>query len=254
MPFIDRLRVDEVIRNGYQFDFGGYISRGFQVFGKEWLMFSLYCLISTFIMIASLVTIIGFFFLIFPIYMGYAIAADKVEAGEKLELSDFFGGFKNFGAYAVITLLFIVGYLLIFTPFLLYFGFASLSDMDSYFGIVSSSLFFVYFFVVFIGFYLLMFCVFFAPFLIHYGGYSGIEAIKTSVKLTMKNFWWQALFLFVTGIIGGVGQYLCIIGMFASIPVSVIMNYMLVKSVLIDGGSSELDEIGKSGNDFYAKS
>lgn len=245
MPHIEKSRVEEIIKNGYQFDLGEYISRGFKVFSKEWVLFSLYCLVSCFIIFASALTIIGFVFLIFPIFMGYPIAADKVEAGEKLKFSDFFQGFKNYRSYAVLALIFVVGYALIYIPFFFIYGFSFFDNFDGRFGVFSLSLTIVYMFVMIIGVYLLMLCLFFAPYLIHYGNYSGVEAIKASFKLSFKNFWWQLLFLLITGIIGGIGQYLCLIGMFASLPAAMVMNYMLVKTVLVNEDYVEIDEIGQ---------
>lgn len=245
MPKIDKLRVDEVIRDGYGFELGEYISSGFNEFKKEWLLYSLYGLFAVILMIFSLFTIVGFIFLFYPIMLGFAVASDKRQQTGVLNFSDFFGAFKNFGSFAVVGLVVFAAYLLVYLPMFALLGFSGFfMDDHPELGVISmfGSMIFVFFGILLV--YFVMIGLFFAPFLIHYGGYSGTEAIKTSFKLAFRNFWWLLLFLIITGVIGSFGQYLCLVGLFASIAVASLMNYALIKSVLMVDAYNEIDEIG----------
>lgn len=245
MPKIDKLRVDEVIRDGYGFELGDYISSGFNEFKKEWLLYSLYGLVAVIIMILSLATIVGFIFLFYPTMLGFAVASDKRNETGVLNFSDFFGAFKNFGSYAVVGLLVFAAYLLIYVPMFALLGFSGFfMDEQPELGVISmfGSMIFVFLGILLV--YFVMIGLFFAPFLIHYGGYSGTEAVRASFKLAFKNFWWLLLFLIITGVIGSIGQYLCLVGLFASLAAASLMNYAMVKRVLMSDGFSEIDEIG----------
>jgi membrane-anchored glycerophosphoryl diester phosphodiesterase (GDPDase) len=242
MANINPLTVEERIKNGYQFDFGKYLNEGFQIFGKEWILFSLYGLVAFLILAFSMVTIIGFFFLLFPTLLGFSIAADKVVKGEKLIFNDFFGGFKNFGSHSVIGSIYGFLYACMFGPyfFMIYYTVENNSE-EAFLG-MGLSLGFMFLMVAVM--YMVSVFLFFAPYLIHYGGYSMGEAIKKSIALSKKNFWWMLLLIFIVGFISGIGQYACIIGMFPTIAISMLINYSLVKNVLLTGEYSEIDEIG----------
>lgn len=245
MPRIDKLRVDEIIRDGYGFELGDYISSGFNEFKKEWLLYSLYGLVAVIIMILSLFTIVGFIFLFYPTMLGFAVASDKRQQTGVLNFSDFFGAFKNFGSYAVVGLLVFAAYLVIYVPMFALLGFSGFFMNDNpELGVISmfGSMIFVFLGVLLV--YFVMIGLFFAPYLIHYGGYSGTEAVRASFKLAFRNFWWLLLFLIITGVIGSIGQYLCIIGVFATIAAASLMNYEMIKRVLMVDAFNEIDEIG----------
>lgn len=245
MPKIDKLRVDEVIRDGYGFELGDYISNGFNEFKKEWLLYSLYGLVACLILIFSFFTIIGFILLLYPTMLGFAVASDKRNETGLLKFSDFFGAFKNFGSYAVVGLLVFAAYLLIYVPMIVLFGFSGFfMDNNPELGVFSmfGSMIFVFLGVLLV--YFVMIGLFFAPYLIHYGGYSGTEAVRASFKLAFRNFWWLLLFVIITGVIGGIGQYLCLIGLFASMAAASLMNYAMIRKVLMTDSYNEIDEIG----------
>ncbi len=246
MPKIYRERVADVLIEGYNFEMGDYLSEGFEIYKKEWLMFSLYGLVSIFLLFISAITIVGILFTAYPIMLGYAVAADKVSRSENLEFSDFFGGFKNFGSHAMVTILIVAAYLIVYIPFL---GSIFMSGLngggdDLYYNLIGAfGSLYVMIGVLFI--YFLMLGFFFAPYLIHYGNYSGGEAIRASFKIVFKNFWWLLLFLIITGILGAVGQYACLIGLIFTLPISALMNYSLVKKVLMSDDAHEIDQIGE---------
>lgn len=244
---IDRATVDAKIQNGFNFDFGKYISDGFNIFGKEWLLFSLYGLVSSLILAISFFTFIGFALVLYPTLLGFSVAADKVERGERLEFNDFFGAFKNIGQHAVLGLI-VSGCiaLLIGIYILLLYIMAQNSSTEPNPVLVLVLMFFI--FAVIIGYYFLQVFLIFTPYLIHYGNYTAGEAIKLSFKLAKKKFWWLLLFVFVIGIISSIGQYACLIGMFASMAAAMLMQFAMVKDILM---TSEHNEIYQIGNQAY---
>lgn len=244
MENIQRATVDEKIKNGYSFELGNYLSEGFKIFGKEWVLFSLYGLVSSLILIVSMFTVFGFALLVYPTLLGFSVAAEKVEKGERLEFSDFFGAFKNFGQHFLLGLVFLLSYALVFIPYFVILFYASGGGVAAETASVIMVFAMLFMFAMIIGIYFIQVAVFFAPYLVHYGGYSAGEAIGTSFKLAKKNFWWLLLFVFVVGIIAGIGQYACIIGMFASVAAAMLINYSLVKNVLMTQDYSEIEEIG----------
>ena len=96
----------------------------------------------------------------------------------------------------------------------------------------------------------LLYCYFsckyfcFRTFLIHFGDYTAIDAIKASIGLAKQNFWWLLLFVFTIGVLSSIGQYACIIGVFATMPIAALSAYSLVKKELMNENHQEIDEIG----------
>jgi hypothetical protein len=244
MATLDRLTVEERIRNGYSFDLGKYLNEGFKIFGKEWLMFSLYGLVAFLILGLSIFTIVGFIFLLYPTLLGFSVAADKVVKGEPLNFNDFFGAYKNFGSHAVLGLIFMFIYGLMIGPYMFIFFYAIQDNNPSDSEILGMGVGVLIMLVMMVFMYVMMILLFFAPYLIHYGNYSSSDAIKKSIALSKKNFWWILLLVIITGFISGIGQYACIIGMFATFPIAMLINYSLVKDVLLTGEYSEIDQIG----------
>lgn len=245
MATISKSTVEARIQSGYAFNLGQYLTEGFQIFQKEWLKFSLYGLVSTLLILLAGMTLIGLPLVIYPIFLGYAIAADKVNKGEALEFNTFFEGFKNMGQHFIVAMLFFVAYLLMYVILLAFMFTSGFEEgMEGFqvlgiFGLFGT----IGLFVLLI--YALQVLLVFAPFLIHYGGFSAKEAIQMSIALAKKNFWWLLLFNFLVGIISGLGQYLCLIGLFASIPIAALIGYSMVKNILFTAEYEEIDEIGQ---------
>lgn len=246
MSKILRSTVEQRIQEGYTFKMGEYFSEAFQIFQKEWLKFSLYGLVSCMMLFFSALTVIGFILIAYPVMLGFSTAADKVIRGEELEFNAFFEGFRNIGQHGIVAMLFAVAYLFTYT---MVFFFVFLSGIYDGMGEIQSlSLlgFYGMFGVLFLLLYAMQVLLIFTPFLIHYGDFSTNEAIRMSFSLVKKNFWWLLLFNILVGLISGLGQYLCLIGIFASIPIGGLMVYAMVKDVLFSNERDEIDEIGQS--------
>lgn len=243
---IEQVSVEDRIRNGYRFDFGQYLNEAFEIFKKEWLLFSLYSLVFMLILMVSAITVIGPILLSYPGFMGYAVAAEKVERGEKLEFNDFFKSYKNFGNYGLLILIMIGFSLLLYIPC---FGLIILAGSFDYNEVNPVFFFplFLYYFVLIAGMLVLQVSVIFAPFLIHYGGYGAVDALKASFRLSKQNFWWVLVFVILVGVISSVGYLLCFIGIFASMAMGYLMHYSMVKDILTNPEHSEIDQIGNHG-------
>lgn len=242
---IDRFSVEKLIETGYRFEFGEYLTDGFNTFKKNWLMFCLYGFVATILAMLAFLSFFGFLFFFNPIILGFSVGADKLKETNQLRFSDFFGGFKNFREHALATAPLFFCNLLIVLPIFYWILLLNKSNFDDA-GLFFAGTFFLmaYGFVMLLVFNFTLLGLFFAPYLVHYGGFTGSEAIKLSFKLVFKNFFWFLLFGVVNGIIFNLGQYLCGIGIFASFAVSVLINYALVKRVLMDRSLSEIDQIG----------
>lgn len=244
MNRIDNANVEAKIRDGYNFDFGKYISDGFNIFSKEWLMFSLYGLVSLLIILFSALTVVGILFVAMPTMLGFSIAAEKVERGERLEFNDFFGAFKNLGDYAILMLITIGIVIVLYVPFILFFVVIEAGNGSEGLAAIAGILIMFYYFFIYAAMYVLQASIIFAPYLIHYGNYSGLDAFKISIKLFKKQPWWILLFVFVVGMISSIGYFACLIGIFASMAVGAVINYKMVKDVLMSSEHNEIDQIG----------
>ena len=249
MNRIEVATVNQKIEDGFNFDFGKYISQGFEIFKKEWVLFSLYGLVSMILMMLSFMTIIGGLFFIYPLFLGYSVAAEKVERGEALEFKDFFGAFKNYNRHFLFTLCIFVVFMVLYLPFIFLFITSGMySDFENSPTMGLSMGIFMSFYYIF--FYVALFFVqgsmIFVPYLIHYGGFSTVDAIKSSFKLFKKQWIMILVFVFVTGILSSIGYFACLIGIFASMAAGTLMQYAMVKDILMQSSYSEIDQIGNT--------
>lgn len=103
-------RLQEVLDLGYEFHFGTYISKGFELFQKNAGGFIAFSFVAGLIVVvSSLIPIIGSiasgFFLSPPLVVGAYLVAHQLNKGEQAEFSDFFKGFDFIGPLAAATFL-----------------------------------------------------------------------------------------------------------------------------------------------------
>lgn len=121
-------KLDAILRNGYEFKFGDYLGRGFELLQKHLGGFILYTLV--FIMIYFVASLVGGFipivgsfavglFLVPQLMAGFYLAAHQLHRGETPEFSSFFKGFDFIGQLALMTLVKTLLVLLAFAPFVL---------------------------------------------------------------------------------------------------------------------------------------
>lgn len=247
MTTINKTAIEEKIRDGYNFNLEKYISDGFNLCSKEWLLFSLYTLVYFILLYISSLTIVGSLFLTYPLLLGYVVAAEKVSRGESLGFGDFFGGFKNFWNLVVFTLIIFAVILVLIVPpvvgmIFMMEGASSGYSEPNVIAILALCLYFLI--VMVVGLYFGV-SVIFTPYLIHYGDYSVGEAIKTSFALAKKNFWTILIFLLACSLISSIGYLACGIGMLFTYGAAFAMHYPMVKDILLSDYSNEIDEIGQ---------
>lgn len=234
--------VEQRIQNGYNFDLGKYISEGFTIFSKEWLLFSLYGFVAFLIMMGSFLTFLGGVLLMYPVMLGFSLGFEKVVRGQKLNFSDFFGGFKNFGQHFILGIITVFVFLFLYALLFLIMGWPRIVGLADDLMLVLKM--FAYYLFLYAAIFAFQVCIIFAPFLIHYGGYSALEAIQKSFQLAKKKFGWLLLFVFLVGILSSVGYLICFIGTFASMAWGLLIQFSMVRDVLMGEEYSEIDEIG----------
>ena len=109
-------KIQQIIDEGYSFNFGDYISRGFNLTQYDLGSFAGYTFVQFLIqMVAGVVPFVGALAGIViapPLNMGYAIVSNKIDKNEAYQFSDFFRGFDKLGNLmltALISALIIVG-------------------------------------------------------------------------------------------------------------------------------------------------
>ncbi|MXV37318.1 hypothetical protein GO491_01310 [Flavobacteriaceae bacterium Ap0902] len=230
-PQISETVIQDRLNSGYNFDIGNYISTGWEIFKKEWVTFSLYGLI----MLVIVMTGIGALFT-GALIIGFFIGADKVVKGEKLSLNDMFGGFnKNLGSLIVLMLIPIVIMGAIYSLFFgVLIGTSSFAPNDDAAAMAAMGSMLIIYLLMFVIGMALSLAMFFAPYLVYFGDYAVIDAIKTSWKLSMKNVLMILLFTILIGFITQVGIFVCLIGIVVSMAFAYVCYYPLMKDVLFD--------------------
>ncbi len=249
MKSLDYNKIEKYKNEAFNFDIGKYFSQAIEVFQNNWVPFVIYTLISGIIFLFSYFTIIGLFFITFPLMIGFLVGAERAEQKMSLDLGDFFGSFKNLGNYFIFSLIMIGATIVVFLPFIfltvfpLFFNDSENLNPALMFG--SSMLSILYMFVIIIFLFIFQILLYFTPFLIHYGNMKTNEAMKTSIALAKKNFWWILLIQILVSIISSIGIYLCGIGALATYPIAYIFTYFLLNDmILTDDTQSEIDLLG----------
>lgn len=226
---------------------GDYINDGFSIYSRNWVEFSVYTFLSMILIILSVITIVGPYLMMFPIQMGYSNAVEKIQKGESIEMNDFFVGFKKWTSFIpYLLILILVGIGLMVGIFIYIGGFGFLANENEIFtAILGVSILSIIPIVIILSL-LLSVATFLIPYLIYHGNMSTMDCIKASIKISTKNFLYLLLFIFLFSIISQIGVYLCVIGMFVTIPAAHIMSYLLVKDILLVDNQNEITDFGQS--------
>ncbi len=216
-------RVQSAIDNGYDFQFGQYISNGFNLFGKNAGLFIGYLLVYFAISLGlGLIPILGMIVSLMitgALVAGNYIVADKTARGEPVTFSNFFDGFQSWVPLFIVTLLTIVIVGALMIPFGAYMftkiGFASLSYGERPdFGAIDILVFLLFFAAVL---YLSVSLIYAALFVVM-DKLDSWQAMMTSLKLVGKQFWMHLLFMFVMGLIIIISALPLGLGLLATIP------------------------------------
>lgn len=215
--------LEELHMNGYTFDFGRYYSTAWRAMKDEVGQYILFMLVALLIITVSLITIVGPILIALPLFSGFMTYGSKVLRNEPREFNDFFGGFKSFGPLIAFTLIMLFGYALIAAPVVLMAGFDGgwfdemASDPDAAFRIMFGAMLPLQLAISVLGI-VAQTLLFFAVPLIVIGNLGAIEAIRWSVKLAGRNFWWILLYIILAGFVQQAGMLACYIGLLFTVP------------------------------------
>ncbi len=219
-PTLEQLRAE-----GYKFDFGRYFATGWRAMKNDIGLYVLFAFVGGLLSILSVFTFIGIFIVILPLMAGFTVFAKKALLDEPREFKDFFGGFKYIGPLLVYILIMMGVGLLLAVPFFLVAGVGAISfnelfdNPDLVGPALAASLGPMQFGINLISIAIQALLIFVIP-LIVIGQLGAGSAIKWSIRLATKNFWWLVLYAFVVGIIQQFGLLFCLIGVFFTLPLA----------------------------------
>ena len=219
-----------------EFKFGDYLSEGFELFKKD---IGGFVLAYFFVMIMSIIPIFA--------YLGignFYKFCRKIKSGEQASASEIFN-FDNFSPYFIISIIiFGISFGAMLPMFLIFPAIFSGSVDESNAGFMMFP-FMMYVFALMIGLYIIMIKGFYVPALISLEGEKDWKtAWKTSKVMTKRNMLMIFLLMLVAGFIGQLGFILCGIGIFLTMPLIYIFNYMAFEDALDQIKKDEIAEIG----------
>jgi hypothetical protein len=203
-------RLEGILQSDYRFQLGEYISKGFNIFGRNAGMFIGYFIVYIVItIILGIIPILGQFvtFLIGgALSAGVYIVADKTDRNEDAQFGDFFDGFKSWVPLMLSVLLQIVIFLAVFIPFFAYIfltiGISSFMegekpDFSAGQGMTLGLMILAFFCVII---YVAMSFIY-APLFIVFDKMDAWESMMMSRKFVSKHFFTHFFFLFAWGFI-----------------------------------------------------
>lgn len=247
-------KIERIIQDGYDFKFGDYISRGFEIAQKNYGGFIGFTIL--FLLITVVIGFIPFigqiantFFIGPALTVGFFIVANKLWKGQQTEFGDFFKGFDHIGQLALTALVQILIVVASMIPFIFVVKDSGLIQwymdmMGDPMGMQGSTppmpplwslvllLPTIYFSVAYGWSY--MFVVFYKmPFW---------DAMESSRKLITKNWIIFFLFMIVVGLIAAAGMIALCVGILFTLPAAQCMIFSAFADVT--GLHDEPDEEG----------
>ena len=238
MPLSDYPVIQNLINGDYEFNFGDYISSGFEIFKKHLGAFVGFTLVYFIIaMILGVIPIAGQVVNMFlgpALIVGFYIVANKVEKGESPEFGEFFGGFKFLGPIVLRVLATTAIMIICALPFI-YFTYDS-GLLQWYWKLLSDQSYAPYAMEDFPGFsftslFLLLPAIYFAiayawaDMFIVFKGMNFWDAMEASRQLITKKWLILFGFMFVIGLIAGLGILGLCIGILFTLPAAMCMSY-----------------------------
>ncbi|MDW7690600.1 hypothetical protein R9C00_22425 [Flammeovirgaceae bacterium SG7u.111] len=198
-------RIEQKIRDGYEFRMGDYISKAFDIFQQNIGYFIGFALLYMVIQLAlnfiPFLGSLGALVINAPLGVGYAIMARKISRDEPYEFGDFFRGFD------AVLQLFLGG--LIVGIFVV---------IGSVFLIIPG---------IFLGV-----CYVFVSLIIYFENQDFWPAMEYSRRLITKNWWSVFGFVIILVLLNFAGALVLGIGLLVTIPVSGIAIYVAYEDIL----------------------
>lgn len=228
-------KLQEVLDYGYQFRFGDYLSKGFELFQKNVGGFIGYAFVAgMIIMVCNFIPIIGpiagGFFLSPALTVGAYLVAHKLNKGESTEFGDFFKGFEFVGPLAAATFVMMLIIIASLIPMFIAWGtsgfFSWIIEAQSDPLSVGEPPHFPIWSMIFLipAIYLSVAYGWAAMFIAFYKmGFW--EALEMSRKLITKQ--WLIIFLYtlVLGLLASVGIILLLVGILVTYPIMLCSQY-----------------------------
>jgi hypothetical protein len=241
-------QVEKVIREGYEFKFGDYISRGFDIAKKE-IGLNAAFLIVFFVIAAALsfIPIIGQLassLIVTPCLMaGFYLVVRKIDDDESRTFGDYFKGFDYLSPLLVAALIQMGIFLALFIPIGVV-AFLSIDAMDissePSFGIIIGA------FALMIPIIYLGISWSFTPFLIIFHEMKAWSAMEASRKIIGKNWFMFFFFGIVVALIVALGMLGLFIALLFTIPAGICMNFAAFRDIVgmpNDGENDILDHL-----------
>ncbi|MEK7256386.1 MAG: hypothetical protein AAB316_16650 [Bacteroidota bacterium] len=247
-------KLDAILLNGYDFKFGDYISRGFELLQKNLGGFILFTLV--FFVLSSIAQTMGSFnqtvsliaagaaslFLTPPLQVGFYLVANQLHRGQPTEFGGFFKGFDFIGQLALMTLVKSLIILASLIPFVLavwntsdlvqwYIGFLQNPAILAEGGIEPPTFPPAWTFLLTLPAIYLSVAYTFAPLFVVFYRMEFWDALEYSRKLITQKWFLVFGFLIVTGLIAGAGIILLCIGILATFPAYLCMMYAAFEDI-----------------------
>jgi membrane-anchored glycerophosphoryl diester phosphodiesterase (GDPDase) len=217
--------LEELKATGYTFDFGKYFATGWRAMKGDIGQFILFGFVGGLIWMISLFTVIGALLTYLPLMAGFLIYGRKALLDEPREFNDFFGGFKHFGPLVAYTLIILLVYVILGTPVALFsgisiLGLTQITDNPEAATAAIAAAFAPLQIVATILSVIIQTLTFFAVPLIVLGKLGAVSAIRWSITLAKRNFFWILLYVFVVSLIQQMGVLACYVGIFFTVPLA----------------------------------
>ncbi|HEU4476933.1 MAG TPA: hypothetical protein VFR80_00360 [Pyrinomonadaceae bacterium] len=205
---------------------------GYDLIKDQYWLFVGMCFVA--ILIGS---VVPFGILMGPMMCGLYLAIFQKHLGQRVEFGLLFKGFDYLAESIIATLIHVVPIVVIIVPFYiafygaLFFMMPRNGDPDPGAFIAFLGVFFVFLIVVMILIMLISVLFTFTYPLIVDRRLGGIDAVRTSAKAALANFWPLLGLLLLTGLLGFCGVLLCYVGMFLVFPVTFAAMSMAYKQV-----------------------
>ncbi len=237
MDIINRNSVEDAMNNGYNFDIGRYVSEGIEIIKKDIGLFIGYAVVYfLIIVVANFIPFIGSIATTLigaPLAAGFFIGAHKAHRNEGIEFGDFFKGFDYFAQLLVQSIIVGLVMLVLMIPLFVMFGTAifavqsgTIPDITLGFAGILGVI------VLVIGAIFISISYIFAPHLIVFGNMQAWDAMETSRKIAMKNFFPIFALTLILGLINLVGALPCGLGLLFTVPASAAIIYAAFKDVV----------------------
>ncbi|MEN0005971.1 MAG: hypothetical protein AAF798_17605 [Bacteroidota bacterium] len=233
MNEIQKQKLEQIIADGYEFKFGDYIGKGFNLMQANMGNFIGFILIFFIIsVVANFIPIIGGLansLVISPCLMaGFYIVAHKVDQGQATQFSDFFKGFDYWGQLALSVLIISLITIGAMIPFLVTVG---TSGFITYFIEIQSDPFttppaFPFWTLIFILplVYLVVAYTWTTMFIVFYK-MEAWAAMEMSRRMVTKQWFIIFLFGFVIALIAGAGAIALFVGLLFTAPAMLCAQY-----------------------------